>query len=74
MNCLQYCLLQWTYLPDFRLWYNSNHVVIIEPDIELTDKGYLPLSDFGMSYFVSAFNLGDYYKNLLHDYLKSEKN
>ena len=74
MNCLQYCLLQWTNLPDFRLWYNSNHVVIIEPDIELTDKGYLPLSDFGMSYFVSAFNLGDYYKNLLRDYLKSEKN
>ena len=74
MNCLQYCLLQWTYLPDFRLWYNSNHVVIIEPDIELTDKGYLPLSDFGLSYFVSAFNLDDYYKNLLRDYLKSEKN
>ena len=73
MNCLQYCLLQWIYLSDFRLWYNSNHVVIIEPEIDLRDKGYLPMSAFGWHYFVSAFNLQDYYKNLLREYLKTEQ-
>ena len=47
MNCLEHCLEQWIDLHNYKLWHNSNHVVIIEPDIDLHDKGYLPVEDFG---------------------------
>ena len=55
MNCLDYCLAQWVNFPDFVLWYNSNHVVIIEKDIDLEDKGYQTLDKFGLEHMVSSF-------------------
>jgi hypothetical protein len=68
MNCLTYCLEQWSDNPDFRLWYNSNHVVVIEPHIDLRDKGYLPLEEYGFNYFTSSFSLSTAYSLLLQDY------
>jgi hypothetical protein len=56
-NCLQTALDFWETHPDFRLWYNSNHVVSIEDGIDLTDKGYLPLHDFGFHHLISSFEL-----------------
>ena len=73
MNCLEYSLLQWEKLPDFRLWYNSNHVVIIEPHICLRDKGYLPVEEFGADYFIRAFNLTCYFNKQIKSYIQSLK-
>lgn len=73
MNCLEYCLMQWERLPDFRLWYNSNHVVIIEPEICLRDKGYLPVEEFGENYFIVAFKINCYFSKVLKSYFQSVK-
>jgi hypothetical protein len=70
-NCLTYCLDQWMYLKeyDYKLWYNSDHVIIIESNINMTDKGYLPIENFGYNYFVSSFyDLSEKYKKILKDY------
>jgi len=73
MNCMQHSLLQWLRLPTFRIWYNSNHAVIIEPTIDLRDKGYIPVEEFGFIYFNSAFKLDDISKRILTNYLQSLK-
>lgn len=72
MNCLEYCLLQWEKLPHFKIWYNSNHAVIIEPEIDLACKGYLPLTFFGRSHLVSSFGLSDRFVKILDKYLDSQ--
>jgi len=72
MNCLQHCLLQWNWYPDYKIWYNSNHAVIIEHEIDLKDKGYLPLVAFGRRHLISSFALeGDFVK-ILDRYFESQ--
>ncbi len=68
MNCLECCLHQWLLMPNFQLWYNSNHVVIIEPVIDITDKGYLPLEHFGEDHFLTSFALDQDFREILHKY------
>ncbi len=68
MNCLTYCLEQWLDNPDFKLWYNSNHVVIIEPDKDLTGLGYLSLDEYGFTYFIKSFRMTPEYQIILSDY------
>ena len=72
MNCLQYCLLQWEKNPNFKIWYNSNHAVIIEHEIDLVDKGYLPLIAFGRRHLISSFALTQDYVKILDRYFESQ--
>jgi len=72
MKCLEYCLLQWEVMPGFRIWYNSNHVVIIEPEIDMIDKGYLPLIAFGRDHLISSFGLCCTFIKLLDKYFESQ--
>jgi len=74
MNCLEHCLLQWEAMPDYRLWYNSDHVVIIEPNIDLHDKGYLPIEDFGIDYFKGSFRLSGSWLIILEKYFETINN
>jgi hypothetical protein len=68
MNCLEHCLEQWIDMPDYRLWYNSSHVVIVEPEHRLNDIGYLPLEHFGLSHFLESFHLDMRYREILTKY------
>jgi hypothetical protein len=56
-KCLQVALEFYEDHKDFKLWYNGNHVVSIEENIDLSDKGYLSLLEFGMEHLISSFNL-----------------
>lgn len=73
-NCLTRALDQWSEDKDFRLWYNSNHVVSIEPEYNLHDLfspklEYFPIEDFGADHLISSFKLKQKYSDLLIDYL-----
>lgn len=76
-NCLTRALDQWSEDKDFRLWYNSNHVISLEPEYEASDLSmtaswklkYLPLEDFGADHLISSFRLKQKYSDLLIDYL-----
>ena len=72
MNCLQYCLLQWEKNPNFKIWYNSNHAVIIEPEIDLKDKEYLPVVAFGRKHLISSFGLCCDFVKILDRYIESQ--
>lgn len=68
-NCLTLNLLMWQRCPELKLWYNSNHVVSIEAGIDLKDKGYLPIEEYGLEHFRSSFNMCDYHFSILKVYL-----
>jgi hypothetical protein len=72
MKCIEYCLLQWEEMPHYRIWYDSNHTVIVEPEINLTDKGYLPLVAFGRNHLISSFGLCCTFIKLLDKYFESQ--
>ena len=79
MNCLTRALDQWNEnREEFRLWYNGNHVVSLEGCyeegimIEQYCPTYLPLSEYGLNYFLSSFDLMPDYIELLKEYLKQE--
>ena len=79
VNCLTRALDQWAENPNiFRLWYNNNHVITLEGcyDGRVLKHGgatYLPLDDYGMVYFDSAFKdwLKPKYRKLLLKYMDS---
>lgn len=54
MNCLAYALRFWKENPDYKLYYNSNHV--INSVSSITGGGYLPAENYGYGYFVRAFD------------------
>jgi hypothetical protein len=68
MNCLEHCLCQWEQNPGFRMWYNSNHVVIIEPEKGLEGIGYLPLNFYGHEHLIKSFALNEHFSQLLKKY------
>lgn len=53
MNCLGYALRFWERYPEYRLYYNSGHV--INSPVLINKEAYLPAEDFGYDYFHSAF-------------------
>ena len=81
-NCLTRALDQWNEnREEYRLWYNSNHVICMEGCYEGSDltmmksynfPEYLPLSDFGIDHFRSSFSLTPKYIILLTEYLETE--
>lgn len=56
INCLSYALRYWNLYPEYRLYYNSDHVVNLPVNVCI---GFLPIEDFGYDYFFS------WYKNSL---------
>lgn len=82
-NCLTRALDQWEENPDeYRLWYNSNHVISLEGAYEGYDltalknsslfMDYLPLRDYGYEQLSRSFPLTQEYQDLLKQYLKQE--
>ena len=78
-NCLTRALDQWLDNPDFVLWYNSNHVISLEPEYmggDLTAlKSYMPLDylgleEYGYEHLVKSFSLTGKYSKILSDYFK----
>ena len=48
INCLSYALRYWNLYPEYRLYYNSDHVVNLPVNACM---GFLPIEDFGYDYF-----------------------
>ena len=77
MNCLAYALRFWEEQPDYKLFYNSGHVI----NMPITNQsyyfydlfvvtGFLPAEDYGYCYFSSAFEglLDEHEQELLKKY------
>ena len=61
-SCLEHCLQMWVATPgQYRLWYNHEHVVMIEDYVDLKEFGYLPLEDYGEYHLISSFGLEEEY-------------
>ena len=65
MNCLEYALNFWNDNKDYKLYYNSNHV--INSDVPIGGN-FLLAEDFGYDYFINAFELDDKGIELLKQY------
>jgi hypothetical protein len=72
---------QWVQNPEFRLWYNSNHVISLEPEFEGHDLSimksypcmeYIELGEYGYEHLVKAFSLNGKYSKVLEDYLSAQ--
>ena len=48
INCLSYALRYWNLYPEYRLYYNSYHVINLPVNACI---GFLPIEDFGYDYF-----------------------
>jgi len=54
-NCLSYALRYWNLYPEYRLYYNSDHVVNLPVNACI---GFLPIEDFGYDYFLNWYKNG----------------
>jgi hypothetical protein len=76
-NCITRALDQWNEDKSMRLWYNANHVVVIEETYYLQNLypksglRYLPLESFGTYHFITSFQLSKKHLKLLGDYFNS---
>lgn len=72
-NCLEWNLKFWSKNKQYKLYYNSDHVIALESKyVKVIPDTYLPLESFGFDYFLNAFKM----KNLktiifLKEYLDS---
>lgn len=74
-NCLTRALDQWDDNRDeFRLWYNSNHIISIEWKNSPRSIGYLPVEYFGTHHFITSFELDRKHLMLLGEYFNSLSN
>ena len=55
INCLSYALRYWNLYPEYRLYYNSYHVVNLPVNACI---GFLPIEDFGYDYFFNWYKRG----------------
>ena len=55
INCLSYALRSWNLYPEYRLYYNSDHVVNLPINACI---GFLPIEDFGYDYFFNWYKNG----------------
>jgi len=74
MDCLEGSLEIWLKNRDMKLWYNSNHVVIIESEYNLDLFHYLPIEDFGFDHLVDSFDLSHKYQQILKEYFDESGN
>lgn len=69
MNCLTYALEFWLENQSYVLWYNSNHVIAIEPEFDLSQcTNYLKFDAYGIEHFKSSFLMTKDYKEILEQY------
>ncbi len=54
-NCLSYALRYWNLYPEYRLYYNSDHVVNLPVNACI---GFLPIEYFGYDYFLNWYKNG----------------
>ena len=54
LTCLEYALTFWNKNRDFKIYYNSNHVINLEKDVS-PPKGYLELNKFDLNHLVNSF-------------------
>jgi hypothetical protein len=75
INCLAYALRFWKVNPEYKLYYNSDHV-INSPNWAPSIQGgnYLTAEEFGYNYFSSAFKelLNEEEKVLLKEYFNEK--
>lgn len=55
LNCLSYALRYWDLYPEYRLYYNSDHVINLPVNIY---TGFLPIEEFGYDYFFNWYKRG----------------
>ena len=74
INCLAYALRFWEHNPQYKLYYNSDHVVNLNYYGQNADYyiGFLPAEDYGYDYFSSSFAglLDEYEEDLLKKYFQ----
>ena len=58
INCLSYALRYWNLYPEYRLYYNSDHVVNLPQNSFCFNYGFRPIEDFGYDYFFNWYNRG----------------
>ncbi len=74
-NCLSYALRFWNKNPDYKLYYNSDHIInsntVLPPN-----TGFHPIESFGLSHILESFaeTISDQDNNLLNQYFNHEKN
>lgn len=74
MNCLKYNLLYWNDNRSSQLVYDADHVLCIFPPLDLTEKGFLDITEYGLEHMVSSFQLKNgFYLELLKEYYESRK-
>lgn len=71
-NCLGVALRFWDKNRKYKLYYNSDHV--INSDVYINGGDWLPVEDFGYSYFLSSFKglLTDEEELLLKKYFTND--
>ena len=55
INCLSYALRYWELHYEYRLYYNSEHVINLPVNVY---TGFLPIEDFGYDYFFNWYKNG----------------
>lgn len=68
MNCLEYALEFWQKEPEYRIYYNSDHVINLPKGTDVT--GFLPLEQFGFEHISNSFTLSGKATEQLIKYFK----
>ncbi len=76
-NCLLYALKFWSLNPEYKIYYNGDHVINATYDVGYNYSGfiYIRLEEYGYEYIVNSFKevLDDYHLALLNLYFKKGK-
>ncbi len=73
-NCLSHSLQFWGKNRNYNLFYNSNHVVAVDAnEIVGISSHWIPITDFGIQYFLSSHPIDSKDKELLIEYFKLKK-
>lgn len=66
-NCLEYALRFWEDHFDFKIYYNSDHVITLPKSYVKLDN-YLPIEEYGLDHMLNSFTLDERSVYLLHKY------
>jgi hypothetical protein len=71
-NCLCYALRFWNLNKEYKLYYDSNHVINLPINLHSDAESikYYPIETFGYNHIIKSFEkyLDDYHLNLLNKY------
>lgn len=66
-NCLEYALHFWEEHFEYKIYYNSDHVITLPKSYVKLDN-YLPIEEYGLDHMLNSFTLDDRSIYLLHKY------